>query len=63
MCVLCAEIQKDRLTVREIARNYREITDVESDHWVEILVELEKKGLTEKVAEELSELYKKDGWR
>lgn len=62
MCVLCAEIQKDRLTVREIARNYREITDVESDHWVEILVELEKKGLTEKVAEELTELYKKDGW-
>jgi hypothetical protein len=54
------EIQKDRLSAREIARNYREITESETPHWVDILVELEKKGLTQDVADELSKLYSEE---
>lgn len=58
MCMLCVEIQKERLTPLEIARNFREMTFEDPDHWVEVLGELEKKQLVEKVSKELSDLDK-----
>lgn len=58
MCILCIEIQKDRLTPLEIARNFREMAFDDVDHWAEVVAELEKKDLVEKVSKELSDLYK-----
>lgn len=60
MCLLCVEIQKDRLSVRDIARNFYEMNS-EEGHWVDVVVELEKKGLTEEVANELNKLYTERG--
>lgn len=56
MCLLCVEIQKDRLTIREIAKNFREMTFEDQDHWVEVVAELQKKDLVEKVSEEISKI-------
>jgi hypothetical protein len=58
MCLLCVEIQKDKLTSREIARNFREMTFEDPDHWADVVVELEKKNLVEEVSKELSDLNK-----
>lgn len=58
MCLLCVEIQKDKLTPREIARNFREMTFEDPDHWINVLAELEKKQLVEQVSKELSDLNK-----
>lgn len=58
ICILCIEIQKDRLTPLEIARNFREMAFDDVDHWAVVIEELEKKDLVEKVSKELSDLYK-----
>lgn len=60
MCRLCVEIQKDKLTAREIASNYRELNDPELGHWVDVLVEIYNKGLLEAVSVELSKLREKE---
>lgn len=56
MCMLCVEIQLDKLTAIDIARNFNEMTVDSEDHWVDVLVEIEKKGLTEEVAKEMNKL-------
>lgn len=58
MCILCIHIQKDKLTPREIAKNFREMTFDDPDHWADVLAELEKKDLTYEVSKELSDLNK-----
>lgn len=60
MCIICLDIQKDKLTPREIAKNYSELV-FEDDHWADVIVEIEKKGLTEKVSKELIKLREELG--
>jgi len=53
MCILCVEIAKNKMTCREIARAFIEISVVNEKHAEEILVELEKNGNLAEVQEEL----------
>lgn len=56
MCVLCVEVQKQRMTVREVARAFRE-TVVSNEHFDEVLETINKNYGTDEVAVELSDLY------
>jgi hypothetical protein len=55
MCLLCIDIQKNKLTPKEIARNYIEL--INDEHYVDVLAEITKLGLDEEVAKELNQLY------
>lgn len=55
MCLLCVEIQKDNLSIREIASNFNELS-ADDDHWVDVLVEINKKGIIEEVQLELERM-------
>ena len=59
MCMLCAEIQKKSMTIREVARTYREFT-IPEGHAKELMTEMEKVYDVEKIADELNELYEKE---
>lgn len=56
MCMLCVEIQKKSMNVREVARAFREF-DVPQDHTGDIMVAIEDNYGVEKVAKELNELF------
>jgi len=59
MCSLCIELAKEKLTPKEIARAYLEMTnDIDDNHWIEIIAEIIKYSNSEEVGKELSELYK-----
>lgn len=59
MCTLCVEVQKQRMTRREVARAYREF-EVPEGHLPELMVTIEKSYGLDEVAKELSELYVED---
>ena len=49
MCMLCVELQTERLTIQEAYRNYREIKDsLDEDHQKEILRLLYNKSMIKK---------------
>tara|TARA_R110000824_G_scaffold171379_5_gene348889 strand:+ start:401 stop:574 length:174 start_codon:yes stop_codon:yes gene_type:complete len=49
MCIICVEIQANRLTTKEAFRNYREMKhSIDEDHQKEILKKLYEKRQTEK---------------
>lgn len=57
MCLLCVQIQKDKLSVKEIANNFREMSE-EDNHWIDVVEEIRKKGLVDEVGEELTKVRK-----
>lgn len=56
MCMLCVEIQKQIMTIKEVARAYRENVTPD-DHLAELMVEIEKNYGLKAVGEELSKIY------
>ena len=54
MCLLCVEIQKQKMTPREIARNFREVASKEHQEEVAALIAKDD-DLFAKVVEELME--------
>lgn len=56
MCILCVEIQKGKMTHREIARAYAE-ADALDGHWVEVLNTIAEHSDADAVARELSKVY------
>lgn len=63
MCVLCRMIQKEQLSIREIAKAYREVSQIDPDHDREILELLEEKNKFEEVFDHLFEMeyYRRHG--
>lgn len=64
MCVMCIMIDKEKMTTREIARAYREqvMTTTDYKHMTEIMEKLQKKGLLDKVTEEMGDLDIEDNY-
>lgn len=60
MCVLCLEIAKEQMTPMEIARAYKEAIEPDSDHWVAVMLEIDRHSDLKKVAEAMSELRRQD---
>lgn len=56
MCMLCVEIQKQKMTRREVARAYREFS-IPDGHFADVMVEIQKHYGLEETAEELNKLY------
>lgn len=54
MCLLCVEIQKDKMTAMEIARAWKEMPD--DEHWVDVLAEIIKIDKVDAVGDALTEL-------
>ena len=49
MCILCVEIQANKLTINEAFRNFREMKqDIDEEHQVKVLKLLYEKRLDEK---------------
>lgn len=59
MCLICISVQKDSMTAKEIARAYLE-WEFEEMHYLDVMAELQKKGLLEEVASEISKQYLKN---
>lgn len=57
MCMLCVEIQKQKMTPTEVARAYAEAS-MEDGHWAEVLAAIEENvpGGARAVGKELSKL-------
>lgn len=55
MCTFCVELEKQKMTIIEVARAFREI-EVSDDHFGELLQKIEENYGTDKVAKELNEL-------
>lgn len=53
MCYLCVEIQKQQMTIREVARAYRELV-VEEEHEDELLSKIEENYNVTEFANELT---------
>lgn len=58
MCMLCVEIQKGKMTHREIARAYLEANL--DGHWVEVLGTIAEYSDADAVAREISQIYAHD---
>lgn len=56
MCLLCIDIQKNKLTPKEIAKNYVEMT-FDDDHYQDVIIELSKVNLDKEVAKEINKIY------
>ena len=49
MCILCVEIQTNRLTFKEAFRNFREMkNDIDDDHQMQIIKLINEKRQNEK---------------
>lgn len=59
MCVLCVEIQKKNMNIKEVARAFREF-DVPEGHTGDIIVAIEENYGVEKLAKELNVLFEEE---
>lgn len=56
MCLLCIEIQKQKMTPIEVARAYREF-DMPFEHMMDVIAKIAETYDLEAVSEELNHLY------
>jgi len=52
MCIICVELEKDRLSSLEAMRNFGELkSNIDKDHKEEVLKKISEKAINELVAE------------
>lgn len=56
MCTFCVEIQKQKMTIKEVARAYREF-EVPENHNGDIMAVIDDNYSLDDIAKELNELF------